>query len=78
MKAFLFDAQPVGNSIYLWLKTANGMVRVCEEYWTFFYAKHERMEDLEAKLRAKGLEPVLEEMPTIYNETESVFRILAN
>ena len=75
MRAFLFDAQPVGNRIYLWLKTHNGMVRVAEEYRTFFYAKHENMPELERKLRGKGLEPILEEMPTLYNETEQVFRI---
>lgn len=75
MRAFLFDAQPVGNNIYLWLKTANGMVRVAEEYKTFFYAKHEDMAGLETKLKGKGLEPVLEEMPNLYGGVEQVFRI---
>ncbi|MFH0971571.1 MAG: DNA polymerase domain-containing protein [Candidatus Micrarchaeota archaeon] len=77
MRGFLFDTQCSGDKVILWLKTERGMVRVTDDYRTFFYARHPDMEELKRRLEKRGLAPVLEEMPTIYNENLSVFRVEA-
>lgn len=75
MKGFLFDCQQSGNKIILWVKTRFNLIRLEDDYSTYFYAKDKDMAKLEEHLKGRGLDIVLEELPDLYNESVLVFRI---